>query len=56
MNLEYGRTIVFFRWGGCDEGDEVTGSGTAELNDDGTLGIELSYDNGDETVLKARRK
>ena len=55
MVLEYGRTIVFFRYSGCDEGDKVTGSGSAELNDDGTLEIELSFDNGDDVVLKARR-
>lgn len=55
MDLEYGRTIVFFRWAGCDEGDEVTGSGSAELMDDGMLEIELSFDNGDDAVLKARR-
>ena len=55
MDLEYGRTIVFFRYIGCDEGDEVTGSGSAEINDDGTLEIELSFDNGDDATLKARR-
>lgn len=55
MDLEYGRTIVFFRWGGCDEGDEVTGSGSAELTDDGALEIELSFDNGDDAVLIACR-
>lgn len=55
MDLEYGRTIVFFRYAGCDEGDEVTGSGSAKLNEDGTLEIELSFDNGDDAVLKARR-
>ena len=55
MVLEYGRTIVFFRYSGCDEGDKVTGSGSAELNDDGTLEIELSFDNGDDVALKARR-
>jgi hypothetical protein len=56
MDIEYGRTIVFFRWAGCDEGDEVTGSGSAELNDNGTLEIELSFDNGDDAVLIARRE
>ena len=55
MVLEYGRTIVFFRYSGCDEGHKVTGSGSAELNDDGTLEIELSFDNGDDVVLKARQ-
>jgi hypothetical protein len=56
MDIEYARTIVFFRWAGCDEGDEVSGSGSAQLADDGTLEIELSFDNGDDAVLKARRK
>jgi hypothetical protein len=56
MDLEYGRTIVFFRWAGSDEGDQVTGSGSAELNDDGSLEIELSFDNGDDTVLTASRE
>ena len=56
MDIEYGRTIVFFRWAGCDEGDEVTGSGSAELTDDGTLEIELSFDNGDDAVLVGRRE
>jgi hypothetical protein len=32
--LEYGRTIVFFRWTGFDEGDEISGDGSAELEDD----------------------
>lgn len=56
MDLEYGRTIVFFRWAGFDESDEVTGSGSAELTDDGTLEIALSFDNGDDAVLTARRE
>jgi hypothetical protein len=55
MELEYARRIVFFSWAGFDEGDEVTGSGSAELDDDGTVEIELSFDNGDDAVLKARR-
>ena len=50
LDLEYGRTIIFFRWAGFDEGDEVTGSGAAELNDDGTLEIELSFDKGDDVI------
>ncbi|TWB27682.1 hypothetical protein FBZ88_106145 [Nitrospirillum bahiense] len=37
LDLQYGSSIVFFQWGGSDEGDEVTGSGSAELNDDGML-------------------
>jgi len=55
MDLEYPRRIVFFNWTGFDEGDEVSGSGSAELGDDGTVEIELSFHNGDDAVLKARR-
>lgn len=53
--LEYARTIVFFRWGGFDEGDEISGDGSAELQDDGSVEIVLDWDNGDDAVLKARR-
>jgi hypothetical protein len=55
MELEYAGRIVFFTWAGFDEGDEMTGSGSAELDDDGTVEIELSFDGGDDAVLKARR-
>jgi hypothetical protein len=54
--LEYSRTIVFFRWRGFDEGDEVSGDGSAKLRDDGTIEIELSFDNGDDAVLTGRRE
>jgi hypothetical protein len=55
--LEYAPRIVFFNWTGVDEGDEVSGSGSAELteDDDTILVIELSFHNGDDAVLKARR-
>jgi hypothetical protein len=55
MELEYGRRIVFFTWTGFDEGDEVCGSGSAELEDDGTVEIELSFHGGDDAILKACR-
>lgn len=54
--LQYSRTIVFFRCTGFDEGDEVSGEGSAELQDDGTIEIELSFDNGDDAVLIGRRE
>lgn len=54
--LEYGRSVVFFRWAGFDEGDEISGSGSAEIEDGGTLEIELSFDNGDDVILLARRE
>jgi hypothetical protein len=55
LDLEYGRSIVFFTWAGFDEMDEVSGSGSAELLDDGSLEIEFAYHLGDEAVLKAER-
>jgi hypothetical protein len=54
--LEYSRTIVFFRWSGFDEGDEVSGNGSAKLQDDGTIEIELSFDNGDDAIPTSRRE
>ena len=56
IELAYGRRIVFFNWTGFDEGDQICGSGSAELEDDGTIEIELSFRNGDDAVLKARRE
>jgi hypothetical protein len=44
MEVEYSRSIVFFRWTRFDEGDEISGEGSAELQDDGTVEIELSFD------------
>ena len=54
--LEYGRSIVFFRWTGFDEGDEIAGNGSAEIEDDGTLEIALEFDNGDDAILIGRRE
>lgn len=54
MDLEYSPSIIFFPWAGFDEIDEVSGSGSAELNDEGELEIELSRHLGDDAVLKAR--
>lgn len=56
LSVAYARDSIDFRWHGADEGDEVTGEGSAELLDDGTLEIGFSYDNGDEAVLKAKRE
>jgi len=55
LDLEYSRSMVFFTWAGFDEMDEVTGTGSAELNDDGTLEVEFAYYLGDEAILKAER-
>jgi hypothetical protein len=55
LDLEYSRSMVFFTWAGCEEMDEVTGSGSAELLDDGSIEIEFAYHLGDEAPLKAQR-
>ena len=55
MELEYAPSTIFFTWAGFDEMDDVSGSGSAELDNDGTLEIELSFHLGDDAVLKARR-
>lgn len=56
LDLEYSRSMVFFTWEGFDEMDEIRGSGSAELLDDGSLEIEFAYNVGDETVLRAQRE
>ena len=56
LDVEYGPTSNALAWIGFDEGDEVSGEGDAELRDDGCIQIELEYDNGDDAVLKAKRK
>ena len=56
LDLEYGRSMVFFTWTGFEEMDEVSGSGSAELLDHGTLEIEFAYHLGDEATLKAKRQ
>jgi hypothetical protein len=55
LNCEYSPTTIFFTWQGHDEMDEASGSGSAELNDDGTLTGEISFHLGDESAFKARR-
>jgi hypothetical protein len=55
LYLAYGRSDVSFDWEGCDEMDEVRGSGSAELLDDGSLEIEFDFHRGDDAILKAVR-
>jgi hypothetical protein len=52
---EYSRTTIFSRFNGFDEGDEISGELSAELRDDGTIEIEISFDSGDDAILTARR-
>jgi len=56
MELGYGQRIVFFNGRFSMKGDEICGSGSAELEDDGTIEVELSFRNGDDAILKARRE
>jgi len=39
--IAYGRTSIDFTWIGFDEGDDVSGEGSAELLDDGSIEIEI---------------
>lgn len=55
LDLGYSPSMVFFTWAGCDEMDEVTGDGSAEMLDDGSIEITFAYHNGDEAILKAKR-
>jgi hypothetical protein len=55
LDIEYSQASVGFTWEGFDEMDEVSGDGSAELLDDGSIEIEFDYHNGDEAVLKAKR-
>jgi len=54
LDLEYAKTMVFFTWEGFEEMDEMRGSGSAQLNDDGTLSIEFAYHYGDDAELTAK--
>jgi hypothetical protein len=55
MNCGFSRNGADFTWQGFDEMDETSGSGDADIGDDGILTIEISFHNGDDAVLKARR-
>jgi hypothetical protein len=55
LDLEYSQEIVFFSFEGCDEMDEVRGTGSAEHLDDTSIEIEFNFHLGDEAVLKAVR-
>jgi hypothetical protein len=55
LDLAYGRSDVSFDWAGFDDMHEVSGSGSAELLEDGSLEIEFEYRHGDEAILRAER-
>ncbi len=53
LDCEYSRRIIFFNWRGFDEMDKVSGDGSAEIDDDGSLEIEIRFHLGDEATFKA---
>ena len=55
LDLEYAKSLIFFTWQGFDEMDEVSGDGSAELEDKGSLEIEIRFHHGDEAILKAKQ-
>ena len=55
LDCEYSHRIIFFTWQGYDEMDEVSGDGSAELEDDGSLEIEIRFHLGDEAIPTARK-
>jgi hypothetical protein len=48
LDIEYTRSSIGFAWEGFDEMDEVSGDGSAELLDNGSIEIEFAYHSGDE--------
>ena len=55
LDIAYGANEIDFTWAGFDEMDEIQGEGSAELQEDGSISIEIAYHNGDEAILKAVR-
>ena len=55
LDVDYGPDEIGFTWAGFDEMTEVSGAGSADLQDDGSIQIEFEYHLDDEAVLKAVR-
>lgn len=55
LEIDYGPDEIGFTWAGFDEMTEVSGAGSAELQDDGSLQIEFDYHLGHEAVFRAVR-
>jgi hypothetical protein len=55
LDCWYSPHTIDFTWVGNDEGDEVSGAGSAELDDDGSLIGEIRFHYGDESTFKAHR-
>ena len=54
LDCEYSSRTIFFTWQGYEEMDKVWGDGSAELEDDGFLDIELRFHHGDLQPRKNR--
>ena len=46
---------VSFHFNGSDEGDQVTGTGWAEMSGPNTITGEIEFHNGDDTTFEGRR-
>lgn len=55
LDCQYALRTIFFTWQGFDEMDEVSGDGSADLDDDGTLEVEIRFHLGDEAILRAQK-
>ncbi|MEQ8733061.1 MAG: hypothetical protein RIF45_08670 [Hyphomicrobiales bacterium] len=53
MDCSYSKTMAFFTWVGNDEMDEASGGGDAELLENASIEITLSFDGGDQAVINA---
>jgi hypothetical protein len=56
LDIAHGIDDIDFIWCGFDEMDEVQGSGSVKLQDDGSISVEIAYHDGDEAVFKATRE
>ena len=55
LDCSYSSGAADFTWQGHDEMDEANGDGIALLEDNGSLTVEFSFHNGDETTFKAKK-
>jgi len=55
LECETAVSIIFFDFEGCDEMTPIRGTGNAELAEDGSLEVEISFHLGDAILLKAQR-
>lgn len=56
LDLRHSTSVVSFTWAGCDEMDEVSGDGHAELLDEGTIEITFAYHNATRPYSRPNRR